>query len=357
MVFREKIVSHMSPIIKVSIYFLLILHVFLYSNCSKGSKISSDAGKDQSEYRIPDQIPMPADNVSNPERISLGKALYFDPRLSGSNFISCATCHNPALGWADGLPTAIGHNFQKLRRHTPTIINTAFNPIQFWDGRADTLEEQAAGPIVASGEMNQNFDELVKEISRHKGYIEMFDKAYPGEGITKSTIIRALASFERTVISKDSPFDKFLDGDSNAISQSAARGFELFKGKAQCANCHSGYNFTDNGFHNIGVKDEGTPDEGRYAHVPIKTMKGAFKTPTLRDIALTSPYMHNGSYSTLEAVIDHYDRKGDVKENLSPNMMGTEPLGLTAQEKVDLVEFLKSLTGKQLEIVIPVLPN
>jgi len=185
----------------------------------------------------------------------------------------------------------------------------------------------------------------------------MFDKAYPGEGITKSTIIRAIASFERTVISKDSPFDKYISGDPKAISQSAARGFELFKGKAQCANCHSGYNFTDNGFHNIGVKDEGSFDEGRYVHVPIKTMKGAFKTPTLRDIALTSPYMHNGSYKTLEEVIDHYDRKGDVKENLSPNMMGTEPLGLTAEDKADLVEFLKSLTGKQLDVVIPILPN
>ena len=336
--------SKISKILFILIFGITIIY------CNKKQDSAS-----KSPYSIPSEIPMPADNISNPAREELGKALYFDPRLSGSNFISCATCHNPALGWGDGLPTAIGHNFQVLKRHSPTVINTAFNTLQFWDGRAETLEAQAAGPIVSPGEMNQDMDELINELSVIKGYVELFEKAYPGEGITKSTITKAIASFERTVISKDSPFDKYIEGDKKAISESAQRGFDLFVGKAQCAVCHSGYNFSDNGFHNIGVKDSG--DEGRFTQVPVRTMKGAFKTPTLRDIALTSPYMHNGMYKTLEEVIDHYNRKGDVQDNLSPNMQGTEPLNLTVQEKADLVEFLKSLTGKQVAVSIPVLPN
>lgn len=343
---------------KIIINSFIFIILFALVSCKKeGNSTENNRKGELGEYKIPEQIPMPEDNISNPDRIELGKALYFDPRLSGSNFISCATCHNPALGWGDGLSTAIGHNFQKLRRHSPTIVNTAFNSFQFWDGRAATLEEQAGGPIISEGEMNQNFEELVKKLSSLKGYVEMFNKAYPGEGITKSTVTRAIASFERTVISKDSPFDQFIAGDKSAITESASRGFDLFRGKAKCVVCHSGYNFTDNGFHNIGVKDSGNPDDGRYAIVPLKLLKGAFKTPTLRDIALTAPYMHNGMYDTLEEVIDHYDRKGDVKDNLSPNMQGTEPLNLTEVEKKDLVEFLKSLTGKQIPITIPVLPN
>jgi cytochrome c peroxidase len=317
-------------------------------------------GKKQSvkhAYSVPD-LEMPSDNVSNPDRIELGKVLYFDPRLSGSNWISCATCHNPAMGWGDGLPTAIGHNFQVLKRHSPSVINSAFYGLQFWDGRAGTLEEQAGGPIVSAAEMNQDMDELVKELSEIKGYVDLFNKAYPGEGISKSTITKAIATFERTAISKDSPFDKYMEGDKTAISESAQRGFDIFLGKAQCAVCHSGFNFSDNGFHNIGVKNlTENEDVGRFAVVPLPSMKGAFKTPTLRDIALSSPYMHNGIYKTLEEVIDHYDRKGDDKTNLSPNMQGPEPLNLSAEEKKDLVEFLKSLTGKAVLVTLPTLPN
>jgi cytochrome c peroxidase len=328
--------------------FVLVSLFFFTFNCEK---------KQINAYAIPEQVPMPGDNLSNPVRIELGKALYFDPRLSGSNLISCATCHNPALGWADGLPLGIGHDFKELGRHSPSIINAAFYGSQFWDGRAATLEEQAGGPIVSAKEMNQDMDELIKELSSLKGYVEMFEKAYPKEGITKDTITKAIAVFERTAISRNSPFDRYMEGDKTAISESAARGFDTFNRKAKCAVCHSGYNFSDNGFHNIGVKSlKGEDDIGRFGIVPIKIMKGAFKTPTLRDIALTSPYMHNGIYKTLEEVIDHYDRKGDNKESLSPNMMGTEPLHLTEQEKKDLVEFLKSLTGKSVQVAIPVLP-
>jgi cytochrome c peroxidase len=336
---------------KIILNFSLFLLVFSTNFCGKKQAEVKHA------YSVPD-VEMPADNISNPDRIELGKALYFDPRLSGSNWISCATCHNPAMGWGDGLPTSIGHNFQVLGRHSPSVINSAFYGLQFWDGRAATLEEQAGGPIVSPGEMNQDMDELIQELSALKGYVDLFNKAYPGEGITKNTITKAIASFERTAVSKDSPFDKYMEGDKTAISESAQRGFDLFVGKAQCAVCHSGFNFSDNGFHNIGVKNlTEKEDIGRFTIVPINSMKGAFKTPTLRDIALSAPYMHNGMYKTLEEVIDHYDRKGDDQSNLSPNMQGTEPLNLTSEEKKDLVEFLKSLTGKPVLVTLPTLPN
>jgi cytochrome c peroxidase len=331
---------------KINKFIILILVSFTLIYCNK---------KKENEFAVPKDIPMPADNVSTPHRVELGKTLFFDPRLSGSNWISCATCHNPVLGWGDGLPKGIGHDFKFLGRHSNSIINTAFNTLQFWDGRVESLEEQAIAPIMSKAEMNQDINDLVKELSALKGYLDLFEKAYPGEGITEKTIAKALAAFERTVISKDSPFDKYMEGNENAISESAKRGFTVFKEKANCVVCHSGFNFSDNGFHNIGIKEE-EEDAGRFSHVPIKVMKGAFKTPTLRDISLTSPYMHNGMYNTLEEVIDHYDRKGDDQANLSPNMFGTEPLGLTSQEKTDLVEFLKSLTGKQVKVELPVLP-
>lgn len=155
--------------------------------------------------------------------------LYFDPRLSGSNWISCASCHNPSLGWSDGLKTAIGHGFGVLSRNLPTIVNSAYSPLQFWDGRAESLEEQAVGPIQSPGEMNQNLDELVTELKAVRGYAELFEKAYPGQGISKDTIAKAIANFERTVISKDSPFDEWMAGTQNAVSESAKKGYEILQ--------------------------------------------------------------------------------------------------------------------------------
>ena len=167
-------------------------------------------------------------------------------RLSSSNWISCATCHNPALGWSDGLATAIGHGMHELARATPTILNTGFNKFQFWDGRARTLEEQAVGPIQAAGEMNQNMGELIDELSAIDGYKLLFEAAYPGEGISEDTIGKALAAFQRTVVTTESTFDLWVNGDEQAISASAKRSFELFEGKGRCVICHSGFNFNLN---------------------------------------------------------------------------------------------------------------
>jgi cytochrome c peroxidase len=266
--------------------------------------------------------------------------------------MSCATCHNPSLGWADGLRTAVGDGMQVLARATPSIVNSGFNRLQMWDGRFSSLEEQAWGPMLASAEMHGSQEDILVKLKAVPGYVAAFDKAYPGGDITKETVAKAIANFERTVVSRDSAFDRWGQGDESVLNASAKRGFEIFTGKANCIACHQGSNFTDQGFHNIGLK--GNTDLGRYAKVPIRVMRGAFKTPTVRDIALTAPYMHNGMYRTLEEVIDHYDRGGDDKENLDPNI---KPLGLSDQEKKDLVEFLKSLTGKQPTITVPRLPQ
>jgi cytochrome c peroxidase len=303
----------------------------------------------------PDAAPAPAENLPTEPRVKLGEMLFWDPRLSKKGSMSCASCHNPALGWSDGLPTAVGFDMQKLGRATPTILNTAFNTIQMWDGRKADLEDQALGPIAAEGEMNLPLHEMVARLKNIPGYAPAFDQAYPGQGISEVTVARAIASFERTVLSTESPFDRWRKGDQKALSASARHGFELFTGKAKCAVCHMGYNFTDNGFHNIGVKDDGAqPDVGRFAQRKVKSMHGAFKTPTLRDIEMTAPYMRNGLYKTLDEVVEHYNRGGDVKENLDINMA---PLELSKEECADLVAFMKSLTGAPRLVSVPVLPR
>jgi len=303
-------------------------------------------------YLRPDSIPQPSNNLLTSERVELGKMLFFDPRLSGSNWISCGLCHNPALGWSDGLKTAIGHKMQTLERSTPTILNTAYQNFQFWDGRERSLEKQALGPIVSPGEMAQDLDELIKELKAVPGYVMLFKKAYPKEGVSKAAIAKALSSFQRTIVSQDSDFDRWLKGMDSDMSKSAKRGFALFKGKARCIMCHNGFNFADSGFHNIGLPNN--HDEGRYRIKPVKVLKGAFKTPTLRDVALTAPYMHNGEFETLAQVIEHYNSGGKKNMgNLDPNMV---KLGLSKKEKADLLQFLLSLTGDAVEVSIPQLP-
>lgn len=329
-----------------------LMGVTVVLGASAVSAANAPSKEDVKKYLRPMEVPQGKKNISTPERVELGKFLFFDPRLSGSNFISCATCHNPALGWSDGQPTAIGHGMGTLDRSTPTILNTAYQRFQFWDGRMRTLEAQALGPIEAGGEMSQPLEELIPELKAIPGYVKMFEAAYPGEGVSKSAIGKAIAVFERTIVSTDSGFDRWLKGVDGAMSKEAMKGFEIFKGKANCVACHDGFNFSDNGFHNIGLKD--MEDPGRYAIKPIKVLKGAFKTPTLRDIALTAPYMHNGAYNTLEEVVNHYNAGGFKNAGtLSPNM---KPLKLSKKEKKAVVAFLKSLTGDPMEVTVPVLP-
>jgi cytochrome c peroxidase len=336
----------------------LVLVAVLVAACSSvthsDTSVPTSSAAAPDPWRRPAAVPFTEGNEPTQARIDLGRALFFDTRLSGSEMLSCAWCHNPARGWSDGQPTAIGHGFKRLGRKTPTILNTAYNPLQMWDGRKTTLEDQALGPIESPGEMNLPLDKMVARLKTVAGYGPLFEAAYPGEGITDKTVAKAIASFERTVVSTRSPFDRWREGDEHAVNDAVKRGFKLFTGKANCSLCHQGFNFTDNGFHNIGVRTlSGDEDEGRFARRKVKVLKGAFKTPTLRDVELTAPYMHNGIYRTLDEVVDHYDRGGDVKDNLSPNM---KPLGLSAGEKADLVAFMKSLTGPPLHVEVPALP-
>ena len=297
----------------------------------------------------------PSDNKWSKAKEELGKMLYFDPRLSGSNWISCATCHNPALGWSDGLPRTIGNGQKELGRHSPTVINSGFFALQMWDGRKKSLEDQATGPIGATGEMNQDYESLIKELEALPGYVSLFDEVFGKSSITMSNIAKAIATFERSVVSKNSPYDKYWAGNKSAMSASAVNGMNLFFGKAKCSICHNGPVFTDSGFHNIGVKAEGPLkiDLGRYNETKVDFDKGAFKTPGLRSISQSAPYMHNGTEASLEDVVAFYDRGGDVKENLSPFIT---PLGLNAQEKKALVEFLKALDGEPIKVILPNLP-
>ena len=287
----------------------------------------------------------PVDNPWSKKKEELGKMLYFDPRLSGSNWISCMTCHNPGLGWGDGLPRPFGHGQKELDRHSPTIINSGYFESQFWDGRAKSLEEQALGPIGSHVEMRQDLGELVKELKAIPGYVRLFKMVFPKEGIKEATIAKAIGTYERSVVSKNAPYDKFFAGDKSAMSTSALNGMTLFFGKAKCSICHNGPAFTDSGFHNIGVKQHGPlkEDLGRYNVSKDDFDKGAFKTPGLRHITRSAPYMHDGSEATLEEVMEFYNRGGDVAENRSRFIT---PLELSKQEKKDLVEFMKALEGE-----------
>lgn len=300
----------------------------------------------------PSEVPAPKSNPITAEKVALGKLLFFDPRLSGSGAISCATCHNPALGWGDGLATGIGHMGAHLSRHTPTILNVAYGEPYFWDGRAATLEDQAKGPLTAAKEMSMSAESALPLLRSIPEYVEAFGRAYPGQAVSLDTIASAIATYERTVISSQAPFDRWVNGDAHAISEAAVRGFVLFNGKADCAVCHATWRMSDDGFHDIGMRDT---DRGRAAVMPgIVQLEHAFKTPTLRNVSLRAPYMHDGSIATLIAVIDHYDNGFERRPSLDSNI---HPLGLTPEEKADLLAFLNTLTSSDETVQLPSLPR
>lgn len=301
---------------------------------------------------LPEQPEYPTDNQPTAERINLGRHLYFDLRLSRDHSMSCASCHSPLKGWADGQPRAVGFGKAELGRHSPTVLNTAFNTAQFWDGRAATLEKQAVGPIMAAGEMNMpSEDQVLATIRNAPEYAGLFEAAY-GESPTMSTIGKAIAAFERTVVSGPSRFDAYVRGDKSALTESEKRGLILFTTTASCTACHNGPNFTDNKFHSLGVAQQGplTEDLGRFNVTNDPKDKYAFKTPGLRNIEQSAPYMHDGSLATLEDVVEFYNKGGENKNSRSQLV---KPLGLTQSQKVDLVNFLRSLTGALPEVEVP----
>jgi cytochrome c peroxidase len=306
----------------------------------------------KAQYRRPDTIPFPKNNPYTLEKAALGKKLYFDTRLSAANLLSCASCHSPAYGWGDGQAKGVGHNMKQLGRRSPTIVNAAFGDIFMWDGRAGSLEEQALGPIRADVEMNMPIEQLMEKLKGIPEYAPLFKAAFPKEGMTPETIAKSIATYERTVVSDRSPFDAWIEGDESAISESAKRGFALFNTKAGCMNCHSGWNFTDDSFHDIGLSDA---DIGRGKQLPnVEKMHHAFKTPNLREIGRRGPYMHDGSVATLEAVMEHYNNGGIDRPSRSALM---KPLDLSKEELADLVALLKTFDSDIDPTTVPVLPR
>jgi cytochrome c peroxidase len=313
---------------------------------------------DQDPFKVPlglKPVPVPADNPMTAEKVELGKQLYFDPRLSCDDTVSCASCHDPKKGWSNGTPFATGVRSQIGGRSAPTIINSAYSDLQFWDGRAHRLEGQALGPIANPIEMDHKLDDCVTKLNKIPGYKQQFQKVF-GSDVTPENIAKAIASFERTILSGNAPYDKFKAGDKNALSAAAQRGLKLFTGKAHCSACHTGPNFSDESFHNIGVgMTAAKPDLGRYEVTKVIGDKGAFKTPTLREVARHAPYMHDGSIKTLEEVIEHYNKGGTPNPQLDEEIF---PLKLTSDEKADLLTFMKEglASSEYPDIAPPKLP-
>lgn len=296
-------------------------------------------------------VQWPKDNPYSPAKAELGRYLYFDKRLSADGTISCATCHEPKYAYTDGSAVSEGIRGQKGTRSAPTVINRAFSLAQFWDGRAATLEEQAKGPVANPIEMGNTDEAAAAAIGRIQGYHPMFAKAFGTDEITIDRIAMAIATFERTVLSGDAPYDRYKKGDKKALSPEQVRGMSVFFDKAKCDRCHENSNFTLNAYANIGIgMDKPDPDVGRYVITKDPRDWGVFKIPTLRDVEHTAPYMHDGSLKTLEEVVDYYNKGGQPNKNLDPNI---RKLNLTDQEKQDLVAFLKALSGEGKNIQPP----
>ncbi len=314
------------------------------------------ATSDMSKWIRPNEVPQPKDNKLTKDRIELGKLLYFDKRLSASDKISCATCHAPKRGWTDLVPVSKAVGAGRGPRNSPTVLNTAYLRRLFWDGRAKSLEQQALGPIEADVEMNMPLEVLIPKLQKIQGYVKLFNKAYPNEGgINNKTLAKAIASFERTVLSTTAPFDKYAMGDTKAISKKAAKGYKVFIGKAHCADCHDKFNFTDGSFHNIGLKDGDLQgkDLGRYNLKRRAAWYGVFKTPTLRDVTKSGPYFHDGSVKTLTEAATICASGGRYKNGVKNKSTYIEDRHLTQTEISQIVAFMKTLTGPDMKLKIP----
>jgi len=310
---------------------------------ASGTAIASDlqSYKDMFEP-LPHLPPIPADNSMTREKIELGKMLFFEPRISASGVISCATCHNPALGWTDRIPRATGHDGQVGDRNTPTVLNSGFLAAQFWDGREPDLEGQALGPIQAEIEMNLTLAEAIARLNEFDIYRTLFAEAFPGDPdpINPPNVAQAIASFERTLNTPNSPLDRFLRGDVKAMTETQVEGMKLFV-DAGCVACHNGPALTDSNFHRFELP--GSTDEGRFLVTGDEADKFAFRTPTLRNVAMTYPYFNNGSVAELRGAVQ---------------LMGQQMLGRDFSEiELDQLEaFMHALTGDMPRVEIPALP-
>lgn len=325
--------------------------IFLAALC--GSGVADDALRSQAESRfgvIPDEPPALENNELTPEKIELGKMLFFEPRLSSSHLISCNTCHNAGLGGDDNLPVSIGHGWQKGPRNAPTVFNAVFNAAQFWDGRAEDLAEQAKGPVQAGVEMASTPELVIETLGSMPEYVERFEKSFPGqeEPLTFDNMANAIEAFEATLITPDSRFDQFVKGDDSALNEQEKQGLTHFIKKG-CAGCHGGVNFGGQQYFPFGlvqkpgaeVLPEG--DKGRFEVTRTATDEYVFRASPLRNIELTAPYFHSGAVWSLEEAV----------AIMSSSQLGTE---LSEQEIDAITAFLKTLTGEIPEITYPELP-
>lgn len=284
----------------------------------------------------------PDDNRTTPERVRLGRKLFFDPRLSADGTVACASCHDPDRAFASAAPRAVGIKGHTSNRNAPSLLNRAYGKSFFWDGRSKSLEEQALEPIVNPLEMGSSLSDVVARLDADVEYRAAFDAAYPG-GVTAENVGRALAAFERVLLSGNSRVDRFQAGDFGALGESERIGLWLFESRGQCWRCHRGPNYTDEKFHNTGVAAlQAEADAGRRAATRDEADRGRFKTPSLRDVSRTAPYMHDGSLGTLREVVEYYNRGAGKSRGLDPAI---KPLGLSSEEIEHLVEFLKALEG------------
>lgn len=294
---------------------------------------------------------LPSDNPLTKAKIELGKQLFFDKRLSIDDTVSCSSCHDPKHGWSNNDRFATGFKGQQGGRSAPTVLNSGYFYFQFWDGRAKHVEGQALGPIENPIEMAMPLTQVVEKLNKIEGYKKQFQEVFNTD-VTSENIAKAVGAFERTINSGNAPYDQFKAGDEDALSAAAKRGMDVFFNKANCSSCHSGPHFADGGFHNIGVgMDAEKPDLGRFTQTDLVGDKGSFKTPTLRDIARTAPYMHDGSIATLEDVVEYYNKGGIKNEFLDEELFA---LKLSDQQKKDLVTFLKEgLASEDYPLVEP----
>lgn len=299
----------------------------------------------KAKYVRPETVPYPSHNLYTVEKEQLGRKLFLDKRLSASGQMSCASCHQPDYFFTEKLAKAVGDSGQVLPRRSPTLLNVAFGSSFFWDGRAKTIEEQSLIPIQTKEEMNLPLPELIKKLKKDQEYQSLFMKAFPEEGITEATVAKAIATFERGFLAANSSFDKWIDGEESAISESAQRGFMIFNDKAKCVTCHSGWNFTNGSFADTGVSEN---DLGRGKITQLEALNHAFKTPTLREISSRAPYMHNGAFASLEEVVDHYNKGGTFIRKTT--QLFIQPLNLSQEEKKDLIEFLHTLKNEGRQI-------
>jgi cytochrome c peroxidase len=322
-----------------------VLSVLLHcaASTAHAQAADTDAGWRQIFKRPAAPPPAPADNPLTADKIALGAALFADPRLSGSGERSCASCHMPERAFTDGYARARAHTRAPLLRNTPTLWNLAWATHYFWDGRAATLEAQAQGPIEAADELGGDWPTILRRLEQDAGMRARFRMAFAEEPpVSKATVLKALASYVRSLVSPPTRFDAWVEGDTAALGADELRGFRLFVGKAACVLCHVGWRLTDDRFHDIGLP--GT-DPGRGAVEGGTPGLAAFKTPGLRELALTAPYMHDGSLASLEAVLRHYTGSRIARPSLSANMKRN--LKLSAKERADLIAFLRTLSSEQ----------